>query len=58
MFNQARDFNGPIGDWDVGNVTDMHSMFASAIAFNQVIGGWNVGNVTDMRDMFFPCHCL
>ena len=45
MFNDATAFNRYIGDWDVGNVTDMSLMFAGATAFNQDIGNWDVSSV-------------
>jgi surface protein len=40
-----------IGQWDVGEVTDMHQMFYASV-FNQPIGSWDVSNVTDMSGMF------
>ncbi|MBA4719394.1 MAG: BspA family leucine-rich repeat surface protein, partial [Nitrosopumilus sp.] len=45
-------FNGDIGDWNVGRVTNMNGMFSRAVVFNQEIGDWNVGRVTDMNGMF------
>ena len=53
MFNNARHFNQPIGNWNVSQVTDMNRMFSGASKFNQSIGQWNVSNVTDMSGMFF-----
>jgi len=47
MFEQAADFNQPIGDWNVSNVTYMISMFYEADTFNQDISNWDVGNVLD-----------
>ena len=44
--------HGPIHEWDVSSITDMRSMFSSAISFNSDISKWNVSNVTDMRSMF------
>jgi surface protein len=46
-------FNQPIGDWDVGNVTNMGHMFYRNSEFNQPIGNWNVSNVTYMSHMFW-----
>ena len=51
MFFDTRYFNRPIGNWDVGNVKNMESMFAGTI-FNQRIGNWDVGNVKNMQGMF------
>jgi len=45
-------FNQPIGNWDVSNVTKMDEMFNGAQIFNQPIGNWDVSNVTDMGWMF------
>ena len=44
---------GPIGSWDVSQVTDMCMLFFRATAFNQDIGGWDVSNVTGMRGVFY-----
>ena len=52
MLAGAHKFNQPIGDWDVGNVTNMEQMFTNAYAFNQLIGDWDVSNVTTMGSMF------
>jgi len=48
----GRDFNEPIGNWDVRNVKNMHNMFEYAESFNQALGKWQVGAVTDMSEMF------
>ena len=52
-------FNQPIGNWDVSNVTTMQNMFSAECTynyekeFNQDISLWDESNVTDMSDMFF-----
>eukprot|EP01048_Picozoa_sp_COSAG05_P046551 COSAG05_NODE_27751_length_144_cov_49.600000_1_plen_42_part_01 len=38
LFEGCAAFNQPIGEWDVGQVTDMGGMFHGAAAFNQPIG--------------------
>ncbi len=45
-------FNQPIGNWDVSNVTDMYGMFFELSTFNQPIENWDVSNVTNMFRMF------
>jgi surface protein len=52
MFNDAFDFNQPIGNWNTGNVTNMQWMFSGAQSFNQPIGTWNTSNVINMETMF------
>ena len=52
MFQSASVFNGAIGSWNTGAVTNMSFMFLSASAFNQNIGSWNTGAVTNMSLMF------
>ena len=52
----TNNFNENISNWDVGNVTNMISMFANMYIFNQPIGNWNVGNVTNMSYMFDSAH--
>ena len=55
LFLCYEEFNQPVGNWDVSNVTDMSSMFyseCSASLFNQDISLWDVSNVTDMSYMF------
>ena len=49
---QLREFNDPIGDWDVRNVVNMEYMFSDAKSFNQPIGEWQTENVTTMEAMF------
>ena len=49
---ELREFNDPIGDWDVRNVVNMNAMFEDAKSFNQPIGQWQTENVTTMEHMF------
>ena len=44
--------HGPIGDWDVSSVTDMHGLFFGATSFNADISKWHVSNVTNMFRVF------
>ena len=53
MFDSAKAFNQPIGQWDVSQVTNMSSMFHGAGAFNQPIEQWDVAQVTEMSFMFY-----
>jgi surface protein len=50
MFD-GKNFNQPIGNWDVSNVTNMRVMFRNKY-FNQPIGNWDVSSVSDMSLMF------
>jgi hypothetical protein len=52
MFGNAENFNQPIGNWDVSNVTTMDGMFQTARKFDQPIGDRNTSNVTNMWIMF------
>ena len=38
-------FNQPINNWNVNNVTNMYRMFRNAQSFDQDISSWNVSNV-------------
>ncbi|MGB3464773.1 MAG: BspA family leucine-rich repeat surface protein [Cyclobacteriaceae bacterium] len=55
MLRNARNFNGDLSQWQVGNVTNMSDLFLDAVSFNSEIGAWDVGSVTNMRRMFFRC---
>ena len=43
---------GPIGFWDVSQVTNMDKLFEDVNDFNEDIAWWNVGQVTTMDRMF------
>ena len=44
--------HGPIGTWDVSQVTDMSHVFSSDTSFSGDISKWDVSRVTDMGWMF------
>jgi surface protein len=47
--------HGPIGEWDVSNITDMDRLFQGYSDFNEYIGDWDVSNVECMYYMFGGC---
>ena len=44
--------HGPIGTWDVSQVTNMRYMFQQAVAFNAPLNAWDVSRVSNMQEMF------
>ena len=52
FYYEFSEYNQPIGNWDVSNVTNMSEMFRGNLVFNQPIGDWDVSNVTNMFYMF------
>jgi surface protein len=52
LFYGATQYNSPLENWDVSNVSSMNSMFQNATFFNQNITSWNVSNVSSMNSMF------
>ncbi len=52
MFQNATNFNQPIGMWNTANVQQMGSLFDGATNFNQPIGAWNTAKVTTMAYLF------
>ena len=45
LFINKAEFNGNLSRWQVGQVTDMRSMFYGATSFNGDLSGWDVGQV-------------
>ena len=43
---------GPIGSWDVSQVTDMSGLFYKKYSFNEDIREWDVSNVKYMDSLF------
>ena len=41
MFQEAKEFNQALNNWDVSNVTDMNKMFDKAIAFEKRFNNGN-----------------
>ena len=52
MFENAAQFNQPIGNWDVSKVTTLDGTFAGASSFNQPLNDWDVSNVTTLNTTF------
>ena len=52
MFYESKNFNQPLNNWNVQNVTNMVGMFKKATNFNRPLNNWNVQNVTNMLEMF------
>mgnify|MGYP003113262709 CR=1 FL=1 len=50
------DFNQPLNNWDVSNVTTFTGMFYNALLFDQDISSWNTGSAISMNDMFRNCY--
>lgn len=54
-FRGCANFNGPIGNWNTGNNTNLQYTFANMSAFNQPVGNWNTEKVTDFLGVFYSC---
>ena len=58
--NRTTRLYGPIGKWDVSQVTDMGKLFYNIDDFNYELSNWDVNRVTDMYvcmyAIFFE-HC-
>ncbi len=46
-------FNQPVGNWDVHNVTNLYRTFANQNLFNQDLSAWNTSSVTNMDSTFY-----
>ena len=44
---------GPIGEWNMSQMTDMSKLFSFSATFNSNINDWDVSNVTNMSSMFW-----
>ena len=53
LFSNKAEFNGNLSRWQVGQVTDMRSMFYGATSFNGDLSSWDVGRVRNMSGMFY-----
>jgi hypothetical protein len=51
-FQDAIQFNGTIGNWNVSSATNLSRMFKGARSFDQNINEWQVGSVTHFSEMF------
>ena len=50
--NRPTILHGPIGNWDVSQVTDMMDIFYDRDSFNYDLSNWDVPRVTNMQGMF------
>ena len=55
LFVGFMNFNVPLNNWNVSNVTNMSNMFKGCYSFKQPLNNWNVSNVTNMASMFERC---
>ena len=58
MFQGAKEFNQPIGEWNTGRVTNMRRMLDGASAFDQPLQAWHTSLVVDMSGMFDGTHYI
>ena len=56
MFCDAKNFNRPLQNWNVSNVTSMESMFQMAESFNRPLHNWNVSNVIQHGRYVLQCY--
>jgi surface protein len=55
LFYAKINFNEPLNNWNVSNVTDMRNMFGDCRNFNQPLDNWDVSNVKTMYGTFTNC---
>ena len=48
----SSNIHGPIGEWDMSNITELSSMFLDEVLFDEDISKWDVSRVSDMSAMF------
>ena len=58
MFNNCRNFNSDLSNWDVSNVEDMTCMFYNCKKLNFDLSKWDISKVKDMAVMFYNCNNL
>jgi surface protein len=51
-FRECPNFNGPVGNWNISNVTDITGCFQYSPKFNQPLSNWNTSNVTSFYELF------
>ena len=52
MFRDCSSMNGPVGHWDISNVTKLNNTFNGASSFNQDLSLWNTSRVNSMIATF------
>ena len=56
MFNNCKNFNCDLSNWNVSNVNTMERMFYGCEIFEgKGLENWDVSNVDNMSNMFFNC---
>ena len=53
MFDGARVFDQPLGDWDVSSVVNFGGMFGPGNFTGEGIGNWVINPAADMGGMFY-----
>ena len=55
-FNNIKNINFNVSNWDVSNVENMNYMFKECGIFDCELSNWNVGKVKHMQHMFHSCY--